>query len=225
MVLTVLAVGAFLIGLLAVTGVELLKGSTLIRGETGTSLGRVVDPRPGSPDTAKPTETAEPTETETATPEPTDETEEPPPTDEREGDPEPGADTDTTRTRGSATPATARATRMRGRRLRLSPVAADRRSGTRKSDRATARDAARGPMRSSAQTRSERPASAHRVRRRGGNGLSRPRTTGDPSGWSVGFCHAAHAGSVPDEQISGPGWRSPSTPRTTLYTATGIDPA
>ena len=117
LVLTALAVGAFLIGLLAVTGVELLKGSTLTRGETGTSVGRVVDPRPVSPDTAESTETEEPTETETATPESTDETEEAPATDGSDGDTEPGADTDPDA--GSATPA--RATPMRGRRLRRRP--------------------------------------------------------------------------------------------------------
>src|SRR4051794_39891236 len=61
---TALTVGVFLIGLLAVTGVELLKGSTLARGETGTSVGRVVDPQPGSADTTDPTdEAAEPTAT------------------------------------------------------------------------------------------------------------------------------------------------------------------
>jgi hypothetical protein len=51
---TALTIGVFLIGLLAVTGVELLKGSTLARGETGTSVGRVVDPRPVSADTKSP---------------------------------------------------------------------------------------------------------------------------------------------------------------------------
>ncbi len=95
LVLTALAVGAFLIGLLAVTGVELLKGSTLTRGETGTSVGRVVDPRPVSPDPAESTETEEPSETETATPDSTDETEEAPAPEEPDGDTEPGADTDT----------------------------------------------------------------------------------------------------------------------------------
>jgi hypothetical protein len=94
LVLTALAVGAFLIGLLAVTGVELLKGSTLTRGETGTSLGRVVDPRPVSPDTAESTETEEPTETETATPESTDEPEGPAATEESDRDRAPGANTD-----------------------------------------------------------------------------------------------------------------------------------
>jgi hypothetical protein len=60
--LTVLTAGLFLVGLLAVTGVELLKGSTL-RGENGTSVGRVVAPRPVSPDPAEPTEATEPAET------------------------------------------------------------------------------------------------------------------------------------------------------------------
>jgi cytoskeletal protein RodZ len=64
--LTALAFGVFLIGLLAVTGVELLKGSTLTRGETGTSVGRVVDPRPVSADPTEPTETGSTTPTETA---------------------------------------------------------------------------------------------------------------------------------------------------------------
>jgi hypothetical protein len=94
LVLTGLAVAAFLIGLLAVTGVELVKGSTLTRGETGTSVGRVVDPRPASPDPVEPTDPEEPVETATATPEPTDEPEEPPATDEPDGDARPGADTD-----------------------------------------------------------------------------------------------------------------------------------
>jgi hypothetical protein len=60
---TALTVGVFLMGLLAVTGVELVKGSTLARGETGTSVGRVVDPRPVSADTTESTETAESTGT------------------------------------------------------------------------------------------------------------------------------------------------------------------
>ncbi len=61
-VLSVLTAGLFLVGLLAVTGVELLKGSTL-RGETGTSVGRVVAPSPVSSDTADSTEATEPEET------------------------------------------------------------------------------------------------------------------------------------------------------------------
>ena len=64
--LTALALGVFLLGLLAVTGVELLKGSTLTRGETGTSVGRVVDPRPVPADPTEPTETGPTTTTETA---------------------------------------------------------------------------------------------------------------------------------------------------------------
>jgi hypothetical protein len=63
--LTALAFGVFLLGLLAVTGVELLKGSTLTRGETGTSVGRVVDPRPVSAEPTEPTEAGS-TTTETA---------------------------------------------------------------------------------------------------------------------------------------------------------------
>ena len=92
---TALTVGVFLIGLLAVTGVELVKGSTLARGETGTSVGRVVDPRPVSADTTKSSETAEPTETtETSTSEST-ETAEPTATDESNSDAERGADATT----------------------------------------------------------------------------------------------------------------------------------
>jgi hypothetical protein len=84
---TALTVGVFLIGLLAVTGVELLKGSTLARGETGTSVGRVVDPRPASADTTESTQTAEPTATtQTSTTEPTDEATEPTATDESNSD-------------------------------------------------------------------------------------------------------------------------------------------
>ena len=83
MVPAALTVGVFLLGLLAVTGVELVKGSTLARGEAGTSVGRVVDPRPVSADTTESTETAESTETtQTSTTEPTDEATEPTATDE-----------------------------------------------------------------------------------------------------------------------------------------------
>jgi hypothetical protein len=93
---TALTVGVFLIGLLAVTGVELLKGSTLARGETGTSVGRVVDPQPVSADTTESTETAESTATtETSTTEPTDEATEPTATDESNSDAERGADATT----------------------------------------------------------------------------------------------------------------------------------
>jgi hypothetical protein len=92
---TALTVGVFLIGLLAVTGVELLKGSTLARGETGTSVGRVVDPRPVSTDTTESSETAEPTETtETSTIEST-ETAEPTASEESNSDAERGADATT----------------------------------------------------------------------------------------------------------------------------------
>src|SRR4051794_18459631 len=95
MVRTALTVGVFLLGLLAVTGVELLKGSTLARGETGTSVGRVVDPRPMSTDTTESTETAEPTETtETSTSEST-ETAEPTASEESNSDAERGADATT----------------------------------------------------------------------------------------------------------------------------------
>ena len=95
LVRTALTVGVFLIGLLAVTGVELLKGSTLARGETGTSVGRVVDPRPVSADTTKSSETAEPTETtETSTSEST-ETAEPTASEESNSDAERGADATT----------------------------------------------------------------------------------------------------------------------------------
>jgi hypothetical protein len=93
---TALTVGVFLLGLLAVTGVELLKGSTLARGETGTSVGRVVDPRPLSADTTQSTETAEPTETtQTSTTEPTDEATEPTATDESNSDAERGVNATT----------------------------------------------------------------------------------------------------------------------------------
>ena len=93
---TALTIGVFLIGLLAVTGVELLKGSTLARGETGTSVGRVVDPRPVSADTTESTQTAESTETtETSTTEPTDEVTEPTATDESNSDAERGVNATT----------------------------------------------------------------------------------------------------------------------------------
>jgi hypothetical protein len=85
---TALTVGVFLIGLLAVTGVELLKGSTLARGETGTSVGRVVDPRPVSADTTESPETAESTE-------PTDEATEPTATDDSNSDAQRGANATT----------------------------------------------------------------------------------------------------------------------------------
>jgi hypothetical protein len=95
LVRTALTVGVFLIGLLAVTGVELLKGSTLARGEAGTSVGRVVDPRPVSADTTKSSETAEPTETtQTSTSEST-ETAEPTASEESNSDAERGADATT----------------------------------------------------------------------------------------------------------------------------------
>jgi hypothetical protein len=93
---TALTVGVFLIGLLAVTGVELVKGSTLARGETGTSVGRVVDPRPVSADTTEPTETAESTATtQTSTTEPADEATEPTATNESNSDAERGVNATT----------------------------------------------------------------------------------------------------------------------------------
>jgi cytoskeletal protein RodZ len=93
---TALTVGVILLGLLAVTGVELLKGSTLARGETGTSVGRVVDPRPLSADTTQSTETAASTETtQTSTTEPTDEATEPTATDESNSDAERGVNATT----------------------------------------------------------------------------------------------------------------------------------
>ena len=85
---TALTVGVFLIGLLAVTGVELVKGSTLARGETGTSVGRVVDPRPVSADSTESPETAESTE-------PTDEATEPTATDDSNSDAQRGANATT----------------------------------------------------------------------------------------------------------------------------------
>jgi hypothetical protein len=63
--LTAVTVGLFLVALLAVTGVELLKGSTLTRNETGTSVGRVVDPVP-APRSTDATETRSPTTSDTA---------------------------------------------------------------------------------------------------------------------------------------------------------------
>ena len=66
--LTAITAGVFLIGLLAVTGVELLKGSTLTRGDSGTSVGRVVDPAPAPADTTEPTGTESSATTETAEP-------------------------------------------------------------------------------------------------------------------------------------------------------------
>jgi hypothetical protein len=133
MVLTGLAVAAFLIGLLAVTGVELVKGSTLTRGETGTSVGRVVDPRPVAPDPAESTDPQEPVETATATPEPTDEPEEPPATDEPERDAKPGADTDPDpkqRNPGEGDPDPSSPTPMST--STPGSAAADRRGGTRR---------------------------------------------------------------------------------------------
>jgi hypothetical protein len=85
---TALTVSVFLIGLLAVTGVELLKGSTLARGETGTSVGRVVDPRPVSADTTESPETAESTE-------PTGDATEPTATDDSNSDAQRGANATT----------------------------------------------------------------------------------------------------------------------------------
>jgi len=92
---TALTVGVFLIGLLAVTGVELLKGSTLARGETGTSVGRVVDPRPVSTDTTESSETAEPTETTATSTSESTETAQPTASEESNSDAERGADATT----------------------------------------------------------------------------------------------------------------------------------
>lgn len=66
--LTGVTVGVFLIGLLAVTGVEVLKGSTLTRGDSGTSVGRVVDPVPAPAEPTEPTGTGASASTETAEP-------------------------------------------------------------------------------------------------------------------------------------------------------------
>jgi len=66
--LTGVTVGVFLIGLLAVTGVEVLKGSTLTRGDSGTSVGRVVDPVPAPAEPTEPTGTGASATTETAEP-------------------------------------------------------------------------------------------------------------------------------------------------------------
>ena len=102
---TALTVGVFLLGLLAVTGVELLKGSTLARGETGTSVGRVVDPPPVFADTTDSSEMPESTATtETSTIESTDEATEPTATDESNSDAERGltATTDSPRSGSSS---------------------------------------------------------------------------------------------------------------------------
>jgi hypothetical protein len=66
--LTGVTVGVFLIGLLAVTGVEVFKGSTLTRGDSGTSVGRVVDPVPAPAEPTEPTGTGASASTETAEP-------------------------------------------------------------------------------------------------------------------------------------------------------------
>ncbi len=50
-VAVVLGVLAFALALLAVTGVELVRGSTIGSGESGTSVGRVVAPPPAEPGT------------------------------------------------------------------------------------------------------------------------------------------------------------------------------
>ena len=81
--------------LLAVTGVELVKGSTLARGETGTSVGRVVDPRPVSAESTEATETAESTE-------PTDEATEPTATDDSNSDAQRGANATTDAPQGGS---------------------------------------------------------------------------------------------------------------------------
>ena len=63
-------VTVFLLGLLVVTGIELAKGSTLTRGQEGTSVGRVLERAPAEDTTTPtptPTETTEPTSTEEAT--------------------------------------------------------------------------------------------------------------------------------------------------------------
>jgi hypothetical protein len=57
----------FAIGLLAVTGLEWAKGSTLTTGESGTSVGRVIDGNGGA---AAPTAEPEPTQNPTQNPEP-----------------------------------------------------------------------------------------------------------------------------------------------------------
>ncbi len=60
----------FLLGLLAVTGIEWIKGSTITAGDSGTSVGRVLGADPATP---APTEAPSPTSdvTETSTPDPT----------------------------------------------------------------------------------------------------------------------------------------------------------
>jgi len=61
----------FVLGLMVVTGLELLKGSTLINGETGTSVGRVLERAPAEESpipTPEPAATTKPSSTESAIP-------------------------------------------------------------------------------------------------------------------------------------------------------------
>ena len=64
----VATVTVFVLGLLVVTGLELLKGSTLTRGQDGTSVGRVLERAPAEDTpTPEPTATTEATTTDEAT--------------------------------------------------------------------------------------------------------------------------------------------------------------
>jgi hypothetical protein len=80
----------FVIGLLVVTGFEWAKGSTLTTGETGTSVGRVIDGGgggAGATEESAPTESPEPSDTAPPSDDPTEEptpNEEPTPTEEPE---------------------------------------------------------------------------------------------------------------------------------------------
>jgi hypothetical protein len=58
----------FLLGLLAVTGIEWLKGSAITSGDPGTSVGRVLG---ADPVTTAPTESRAPETTDESTPDPT----------------------------------------------------------------------------------------------------------------------------------------------------------
>jgi hypothetical protein len=82
----------FSIGLLAVTGIEWAKGSSITTGETGTSVGRVID---GNRDTATPTEEPQPT----STPEPTQSTE---PSTDATGEPTPSTSPESSATQTPA---------------------------------------------------------------------------------------------------------------------------
>jgi hypothetical protein len=97
----------FAIGLLAVTGLEWAKGSSLTTGQPGTSVGRVLTPAGGGPEDREPTESTSERPTPSAEP-----TTEPAPTDESDpsaestptDEPESGAERTRERTSGTASP-------------------------------------------------------------------------------------------------------------------------